>query len=585
VTFDDQIRTALDGTTASLREHLEAQLRAFAQEAARVASEERQRAVDEQQQAVKAASETVAAEVRTQAEVLVADVRSQAEAQVGQIRAAAQKHAEELKRVAETQIGELRKALEELRAQAQQQLDAARRIAQTEIEKAHAEIEKARAESDKARADADKDVEKARADAAQELDKVRADADTEIEKARADAGQDVEKARADATQEIEKVRADASKNIEEARADADKAKAEAESARAEAESARAEADVARAETAAAREQATQEVARAQGEIDTNRKTAAAEAEEVLIARLAAAHAVSERKTAEAVDRAHTDSHQSELSRAARLADAIRTLDEARGLSEVLERLVQCSGHEVDRAAVLLVKGERLTGWRLAGFAPGGPSAKSIDLGIEEAGLAGAVLTSGVAASRPSDAVDGPGLPPFAGHAGDRHAMALPVRVGGEVVAVLYADAPRVNEPSSDARWPAILEVLARHASRVLEAMTVQQAAGLSLPRPMARGSHTAVPGPVEQAGKGDEEAARRYARLLLSEIRMYHEPIVDAGRRSGDLMSRLQGEIARARKLYDARVPESVEARAEYFDQELVRTLAGGDRTLLGSVR
>jgi chemotaxis protein histidine kinase CheA len=549
VTFDDQIRTALDGTTASLREHLEAQLRAFAQEAARVAAEERQRAVEEQQQAVKAASETVAAEVRAQAEVLVADVRSQAEAQVGQIRAAAQKHAEELKRAAEAQIGELRKALEELRAQAQQQLDAARRIAQAEIEKAHAEIEKA-----------------------------RADADTNVEKARADADKEIEKARADADKEIEKARADAGTNIDEARADADKAKAEVESARAET-------DLARAETAAVREQAKQEIASAQGEIDTNRQAAAAEAEEVLIARLTAAHTISERKTAEAVDRAHTDSHQSELSRAARLADAIRNLDEARGLSEVLERLVQCSGHEVDRAAVLLVKGERLTGWRLAGFAPGGPSAKSIDLGVEEAGLAGAVLTSGVPASRPSDAADGPGLPPFAGNAGDRHAMALPVRVGGEVVAVLYADAPRVNEPSSDARWPAILEVLARHASRVLEAMTVQQAAGLSLPRPMARGSHTAVPGPVEQAGKGDEEAARRYARLLLSEIRMYHEPIVDAGRRSGDLMSRLQGEIERARKLYEARVPESVQARAEYFDQELVRTLAGGDRTLLGSAQ
>jgi hypothetical protein len=578
VTFDDQIRAALDGTTASLREHLEAQLRAFAQEAGRVATEERQRAVEERQQAVKAASETVAAEVRAQAEVLVADVRAQAEAQVGQIRAAAQKHGEELKRVAETQIGELRKALEELRAQAQQQLDAARRIAQAEIEKAHAEIEKAHAEIEKARTDADKDIEQARADAGNDVEKARADADNEIEKARADADKEIEKARADADKDIEKARADAGKDIDEARADADKAKAEAESARAEA-------DLARAETLAAREQAKQEIARAEGEIDTNRKAAAVEAEEVLIARLTAAHTVSERKTAEAVDRAHTDSHQSELSRAARLADAIRNLDEARGLSEVLERLVQCSGHEVDRAAVLLVKGERLTGWGLAGFAPGGPSAKSIDLGVEEAGLAGAVLTSGVAASRPSDAADGPGLPPFAGNAGDRHAMALPVRVGGEVVAVLYADAPRVNEPSSDARWPAILEVLARHASRVLEAMTVQQAAGLSLPRPMARGSHAAVPGPVEQAGNGDEEAARRYARLLLSEIRMYHEPIVDAGRRSGDLMSRLQGEIERARKLYEARVPESVEARAEYFDQEMVRTLAGGDRTLLGSAQ
>jgi len=78
-------------------------------------------------------------------------------------------------------------------------------------------------------------------------------------------------------------------------------------------------------------------------------------------------------------------------------------------------------------------------------------------------------------------------------------MALPVRVGGEVVAVLYADAPRLDGPSSDAqsRWPAVLEVLVRHASRVLEAMTVLQVVGLSLPRPVARSSHTAASGPVK----------------------------------------------------------------------------------------
>jgi hypothetical protein len=576
VSFDDQIRAALDGTTASLREHLEAQLRAFAEQAARVATGERERAADERQQAlkeasdraaadkqqalkeaaeraagekqqalkeasdraaedkqqaVKAASEAVAAEVRAQAEVLVADVRSQAETQVGQIRAAAQKHAEELKRAAETQIAELRKALEELRAQAQQQLDAARRIAQAEIEKAHAEIDKARADAERAQ--------------------------TEVGKARGDA--------------------------ETARAEADTARAEADTARAEAQTARAEVDASRAETEAVRAQSKQEIERLQAEIETTRKTAAVEAEEVLIARLTAAHGDSERKIAAAAGRAYTDSHQTELARAARLVDAIRNLDDARGLSEVLERLVQCSGHEVDRAAMLLVKGKRLSGWRLAGFTPGGPPARSIDLGMEEAGLAGAVVKSGQPASRPSDAATGPGLPPFAAGSGERHAMALPVCVGGEVVAVLYADAPRVDEPSSDARWPAILEVLVRHASRALEAMTVEQAAGLSLPRPMARGSHTAVPGPVEQAASGDEDAARRYARLLLSEIRMYHEPIVNEGRRSGDLMSRLHGEIERARRLYEARVPESLQARAEYFDQELVRTLAGGDRTLLGS--
>ena len=114
---------------------------------------------------------------------------------------------------------------------------------------------------------------------------------------------------------------------------------------------------------------------------------------------------------------------------------------------------------------------------------------------------------------------------------------------------------------------------------------MQRAVGLSPAQPLARGSHAPVPGPVEHASESAEDAARRYARLLLSEIRMYNEPVVDAGRRSRDLLSRLSGEIARARRLYEARVPSSVAARADYFDQELVKTLADGDRSLLGSVQ
>lgn len=79
-----------------------------------------------------------------------------------------------------------------------------------------------------------------------------------------------------------------------------------------------------------------------------------------------------------------------------------------------------------------------------------------------------------------------------------------------------------------------------------------------------------------------EDAARRLARLLLSEIRLFHEPAVDEGRRSRNLLSRLGPEIERARRLYDARVPASFRMRAELFHQELVATLAGGDPALLG---
>ena len=56
---------------------------------------------------------------------------------------------------------------------------------------------------------------------------------------------------------------------------------------------------------------------------------------------------------------------------------------------------------------------------------------------------------------------------------------------------------------------------------------------------------------------------------------------VAAGRRDRDLTSRLGGEISRARVMYEQRVPSVVRDRADYFRDELVRTLANGDETLL----
>ncbi|HEX7088146.1 MAG TPA: hypothetical protein VF198_17435, partial [Vicinamibacterales bacterium] len=80
----------------------------------------------------------------------------------------------------------------------------------------------------------------------------------------------------------------------------------------------------------------------------------------------------------------------------------------------------------------------------------------------------------------------------------------------------------------------------------------------------------------------EAESARRYARLLISEIRLYNEATVEAGQKARDLLARLKPQIDRARRLYEERVPASARARADFFGQELIRTLANGDATLLG---
>ena len=77
--------------------------------------------------------------------------------------------------------------------------------------------------------------------------------------------------------------------------------------------------------------------------------------------------------------------------------------------------------------------------------------------------------------------------------------------------------------------------------------------------------------------------ARRYARLLVSEIKLYNEPKVKEGRSAGDLYDRLREDIDRSRQMYDKRVAPPVAARHDYFHQELVNMLAEGDAAKLGA--
>ena len=87
--------------------------------------------------------------------------------------------------------------------------------------------------------------------------------------------------------------------------------------------------------------------------------------------------------------------------------------------------------------------------------------------------------------------------------------------------------------------------------------------------------------PRNETRAEEDTSARRYARLLVSEISLYHESAVIDGRRDRDLATRLGGEIARARVMYEQRVPPHVRGRADYFHDELVQTLANGDSSLL----
>ena len=89
-------------------------------------------------------------------------------------------------------------------------------------------------------------------------------------------------------------------------------------------------------------------------------------------------------------------------------------------------------------------------------------------------------------------------------------------------------------------------------------------------------------GPLGEEEKAHNDA-RRFARLLVSEIKLYNEQKVAEGRRGGDLYDRLKEDIDRSRQMYEKRVTPGVATKFDYFYDELVSTLAEGDPSKLGS--
>ena len=76
--------------------------------------------------------------------------------------------------------------------------------------------------------------------------------------------------------------------------------------------------------------------------------------------------------------------------------------------------------------------------------------------------------------------------------------------------------------------------------------------------------------------------AKRFARLVVSEIKLYNEAKVSEGRRTRDIYERLKEDIERGRQMYQDRVAPQVRETTDYFQDELVRILAGGDASALG---
>ena len=320
--------------------------------------------------------------------------------------------------------------------------------------------------------------------------------------------------------------------------------------------------------------------------------------------------------------------QSQENSPANLLKAISAIHAGTTQKEILRTLLDNTVRYSGRAALFVVKGGAATGWQGRGF-ENNDDVKDFALDLTMGATARAMQARMAFAGTAAD-VD-PQLIAQFGAPSDDQMLILPLLLKDKVAALVYAD----GGDGSGKMDAAALEVLVTATSAWLEVASLRkqtpkdgageterpetsfpvqtvssfsdpfathapkhvaatpqhsEASAVAESEPVVSAGAAAAPAPATDdfAQLPPEEAdvhrkAQRFARLLVDEIKLYNQAKVTEGRKNKDLYDRLKDEIEKSRATYQKRYGTTVAAAADYFNQEIVRSLAGDDGSLMGA--
>lgn len=268
---------------------------------------------------------------------------------------------------------------------------------------------------------------------------------------------------------------------------------------------------------------------------------------------------------------------------------ILALTRAGGPPEVFKALLEGSRIAAPRTAIFLVRQGQLKGWGSVGFdAPVSRRQRGLTL-PKESGLLGQVLSGN--STEPVSGSSHAGNPDF-GQEAPLSSLGVAIRVKGRPIAVVYAE--QVGGGSS---WlPPFLHSLVAIAGIRLELDLLRRKvensgvapkiAAIPTPEPIPAPTTAVALAEVDAAAGASQldatlDAARRFARLVATDIRLYNEEAVVQGRQSGDLAQRLAEQLARGRETFSRRHGALGATGVQLLHEACVQVLASGDASLL----
>jgi len=264
----------------------------------------------------------------------------------------------------------------------------------------------------------------------------------------------------------------------------------------------------------------------------------------------------------------------------------REIARAVGPAEVFKVLLQASRALAPRVAVFLIRRGQVRGWGSIGY--------SADVAETQRRFSTPVENSGLRGLDQSDETGLMGTLDFGQPPADENSV-FAVRVKGKPIALLLAERHPDESPWRPAAiglllTPARLRLELDLALRKLEAGTAP-AATVAATAPAPTPTPELEPAELEPAEPPVDtptdspapvlDAARRYARLVATDIRLYNEEAVVLGRRNGDLLDRLGDQIDRGKETFLRRHGDLGPTGIELLHEAFVQVLAAGNGELI----
>lgn len=319
-----------------------------------------------------------------------------------------------------------------------------------------------------------------------------------------------------------------------------------------------------------------------------------------------------------------------------LVNSVAKIQSGSTQKEILRGLLDAGSEYCSRIALFVVKAGAASGWQSRGFGDD-EAVKDFPLDLS-AGPVAYTYQNRVATPGNVAEMGGPFVEQF-GSPANEQVLVLPLALKDKVAALVYADGGDSDKLDADA-----LELLVIATSAWLEVTSLRKLTAAkedgdvpsnierptpptpplpsapavsSFSDPFAGHAPKHVPAsvPVEPeaaaevvevasahtasaaapaaatdplAGLSPEDAdvhrkAQRFARLLVDEIKLYNQAKVAEGRRNKDLYDRLKEDIDKSRGTFQKRYGNTVAVSGDYFQNELVRSLAEDDIPIMGT--